>query len=143
MLGAMLQVTLTALSGYSVPSDNITMCSMAATKSGRIFLGGADGNVHEVLYGKNGRCRRVCQTASFLQLLPSYIPYWLGMSRMAVDTLVVDNERSLLYVLSHNSSLQVRTTDVMCFVCSCSTWVTQARKRPIVSYSSRYYFTYR
>ena len=35
---------------YSVPSDNMVMVSVASTPSGRIFMGGTDGNLYELDY---------------------------------------------------------------------------------------------
>ena len=54
------EVTLQPLPLYAVPSDNVTMCAVAAGPNGRIFLGGADGHLYEVVYapGDTWRARR-------------------------------------------------------------------------------------
>ena len=38
---------------FSIPSDNIYLTCMTGTHSGRIFLGGKDGCVYEVIYQVN------------------------------------------------------------------------------------------
>lgn len=54
------ELALQPLPLYAVPADNVTMCAVAATPAGRIFLGGSDGNLYEVLYeaGDSWRHRR-------------------------------------------------------------------------------------
>lgn len=54
------ELALQPLPLYTVPADNVTMCAVAATPDGRIFLGGSDGNLYEVLYeaGDSWRHRR-------------------------------------------------------------------------------------
>jgi hypothetical protein len=38
----------TRAADLSVPSDNVTVVSIAGTDDGRAFLAGADGNVYEI-----------------------------------------------------------------------------------------------
>jgi len=54
------ELALQPLPMYSVPADNVTMCAVASTPAGRIFLGGSDGNLYEILYeaGDSWRHRR-------------------------------------------------------------------------------------
>lgn len=54
------EVTLQPLPLYAAPSDNVTMCAVAAGPNGRIFLGGADGHLYEVVYaaGDTWRAKR-------------------------------------------------------------------------------------
>ncbi len=54
------ELALQPLPLYAVPADNVTMCAVAATPAGRIFLGGSDGNLYEVMYeaGDSWRHRR-------------------------------------------------------------------------------------
>ena len=35
---------------FSIPSDNVYMSCITGTQSGRIFLGGKDGCVYEIVY---------------------------------------------------------------------------------------------
>jgi len=44
------ELALQPLPLYAVPADNVTMCAVAATPAGRIFLGGSDGKLYEVMY---------------------------------------------------------------------------------------------
>lgn len=58
-------IALQPLPLYAIASDNVTMTCVATTPSGRIFLGGADGHVYELLYSANDswrqkRCTKVC-----------------------------------------------------------------------------------
>lgn len=65
------QVTLQPLPMYAVPSDSVTMTCVASTPGGRVFLGGADGHVHELLYSagdswRQRRCSKVGGQAAAL-----------------------------------------------------------------------------
>lgn len=58
------EVSLQPLPLYSVPTDNVTMVCVAGASGGRIFLGGGDGNLYELLYSngegwRNKRCSKV------------------------------------------------------------------------------------
>ena len=58
------ELELVSLPGYSISSDTVSMCCVAATPSGRIFIGGSDGNLSEVLYNSTDtwlqkRCYKV------------------------------------------------------------------------------------
>jgi nuclear pore complex protein Nup155 len=44
------ELSLQPLPLYTLPTDGVIMCCCAATASGRVFLGGADGHVYEVQY---------------------------------------------------------------------------------------------
>lgn len=60
-------LTLQPLPLYSAPTDNVTMVSVAATASGRIFLGGA---------GKGGTAARAVCARSWKQ--PITLTAWAG-----------------------------------------------------------------
>lgn len=56
---------------YAAPSDGVTMCCVAGGPGGRVFLGGADGHLYELVYAASDtwrakRCYKV------LPALPSY-----------------------------------------------------------------------
>lgn len=44
------ELSLLQLPGYSMSADNVPMCAVASTADGRIFLGGSDGHLYELLY---------------------------------------------------------------------------------------------
>ena len=108
---------LAPLAGYSVPCNTITLCAVTATSSGNIFLGGEDGNVYHLQYGKRQMCRLTCVSRSFLTMLgagvvPSFLmkKVW---NLIPVQAMVVDNHRHYLYTLSKNHSIRVRSSQ--CF----------------------------
>lgn len=103
---------------YSVPSDNVSMTSVKCTSNGRIFLGGGDGNLYEVVYTasdswRGKRCRKVCHTGGLRQLLPYFVSnaFFFGggtsASLAALVDLVVDEYRNILYARSQGSMIQV------------------------------------
>lgn len=62
------EVTLQPLPQYVIPSDGITMTSVACTDRGHIFLAGRDGHIYELQYTTGSgwyskHCRKVCLTA--------------------------------------------------------------------------------
>ena len=102
-------MTLTPLSNYTVPTNGTAMYSCAHTASGKLFLGGADGHVYEIDYGRNGRCKKVTVTQTMLGMLGSVVPRMItGASPSAVMSLVMDHERHFMYALLQNSTIQVR-----------------------------------
>eukprot|EP00887_Chlorella_sp_A99_P007116 scaffold2.g7116.t1 len=90
------QLVLQPLPLYSAPTDNVTMVSVASSASGRIFLGGADGNLYELQYGasdswRSKRCSLVCNSGGLRRLLPSFLPSLLfGSPSALVELLVFD-----------------------------------------------------
>lgn len=63
---ALEELTLQPLPLYACSSDNVTMCSVATTPGGRIFTGGANGNLYEIVYNstdswRKKRCYKVIQ----------------------------------------------------------------------------------
>lgn len=106
------EVTLQPLPLYSVPSDNVAMTAVACSSNGRIFLGGADGNLYEIKYAaadswRAKRCTKVCHTGGLRQLLPSFLPGFLFGAPQAIVDLVIDPGRNFLYTRTQASSLQV------------------------------------
>lgn len=47
------ELSIVQLSGYSISADGVTMCTVASTPAGRIFLGGADGHLYEIVYSSS------------------------------------------------------------------------------------------
>lgn len=58
-------ITLQALPLYTLPTDGVTVVTVASTPHGRIFLGGANGHLYEVQYNqpsslwRSNRCTKV------------------------------------------------------------------------------------
>lgn len=97
--------------GLIFPSDEINMLAVAGTRTGRIFAGGQDGNLHEFLYqAEEGwftrKCRKQNKTASPLaQLAPTFLRLSYAMS--PIIALAYDPHRDLLYALGDDSSIQL------------------------------------
>lgn len=67
------ELTLQPLPLYACPSDGVTMCSVATTRDGRIFTGGANGLLYEIVYNstdtwRKKRCYKACCTHSLKSL---------------------------------------------------------------------------
>ena len=54
---AVKEVSLQPLPLYATSSDNKTMCCVASTPGGRIFLGGGDGHLYELMYAASDTWR--------------------------------------------------------------------------------------
>jgi nuclear pore complex protein Nup155 len=98
---------------YAAPSDGVvTTCAAASAKTGRIFLGGADGHVYELTYSRTDswrsrRCARARVTGGVAALLPSFLPPLLFGQPEPLEALAVDDERGVLYSLSAGGAIQV------------------------------------
>ncbi|KAJ7534364.1 hypothetical protein O6H91_13G091000 [Diphasiastrum complanatum] len=107
------EISLQPLPDYTIPTDGVTMTCVSTTENGRIFLGGRDGHVYELLYTTGmrwqSRCRKVCHTGGLGSLLSKWvIPDALKFG--AVDSIVeivIDEERSILYSRTQESKIQV------------------------------------
>jgi len=113
------EVTLQPLPLYSVPSDDVAMISVAKTANGRIFLGGADGNLYEIKYSaaeswRTKRCSKICHTGGLRQYLPSFLPGFLFGASQALVDLVIDPHRNILYTRTQASALQVYDLGTKC-----------------------------
>lgn len=89
----------------SVPSDNIRMTRICATKMGRIFMAGEDGYLYEFDYKPQEswfarRCRKICHP-------PSKLSYFLSLYDDPIVDLVVDESRNMLYQLTAMHNLRV------------------------------------
>lgn len=107
-----MQLQLTPLAGYSVPCGTIPMAASCATAAGNIFLGGTDGNVYQVQYGKRQACRLACVSRSFLSMLGAgVLPGYLSKriwNTVPIRLMVVDDDRHFLYTLAENHMIRVR-----------------------------------
>ena len=92
----------------SVPSDRVSMLHMIGTEKGRIFMGGQDGHLYELIYQAHEgwfrrRCRKVNHTQSSMTLLmPSFLKW---TTEHSIVQLAVENSRNLLFSLSENSTI--------------------------------------
>lgn len=85
-----------------IPSDNVILNTIASSDDGRIFLGGQDGCIYELIYEKNGgwfrsKCRKINHTKSVLSyFVPSLIKTFIGGSE-EIQSLTYDSTRHMLY----------------------------------------------
>lgn len=98
----------------SVSTDNCVVRRIVTTRQGRIFFGGSDGAVYELLYGPDATsttsalqlplpffrkpCRKVAHTTSFAAYLPSFLA-GLASAPGKVRAFASDEERQILYAL--------------------------------------------
>ena len=106
------EIELQTLSQYRVPTDNVKMISVASSADGRVFFGGEDGNLYEVVYNakdtwRQKKCVKVCHTKGIRAYLPSFIPNSLLGSPQPIVQVAVDDARHLLYTRSESSVLTV------------------------------------
>lgn len=95
---------------FRIATDNIRLTIIASTDDGRIFLGGHDGCLYEIVYQAEGgwfgrSCRKVNHSTSLL----SYVmPSFLNFSELEpIVQIEIDNERHLLYTRSIKSTIQM------------------------------------
>ncbi|XP_024539269.1 nuclear pore complex protein NUP155-like [Selaginella moellendorffii] len=106
------ELSLQPLPEYTVPTDGVTMTCVISTEKGRIFLGGRDGHIYELLYttglGWQSRCRKICHTGGFGSMLSRWIiPN--GLKFGAADSILeiaVDDERNIMYARTQESKVQ-------------------------------------
>lgn len=93
---------------YSIPCENITFTVIKGTASGRIFLGGSDGNLYELVYQKQAswwgrRCKLMNRSRGVLSFL--IVPFFISDDPVA--SVVVDPSRHILYVLLNSGGIDV------------------------------------
>eukprot|EP01025_Chloroclados_australasicus_P051758 TRINITY_DN6033_c0_g3_i1.p1 TRINITY_DN6033_c0_g3~~TRINITY_DN6033_c0_g3_i1.p1 ORF type:complete len:1374 (-),score=127.37 TRINITY_DN6033_c0_g3_i1:632-4753(-) len=100
-------LVLQQLSYHSTQTDNVPMSKVKGTANGRIFVGGSNGHLYEIMYRTNdtwmtSRCYKICCTKNLISsLVPSI---WKTAS--AIDQIVIDEERFLIYTLNQLSHIQ-------------------------------------
>ncbi|XP_076062596.1 nuclear pore complex protein Nup154 [Oratosquilla oratoria] len=95
---------------FSVPSDGAYMLSVKGTEDGRIFLGGKDGCMYELVYqAEDGWFSRKCYKENHTKSMISYIlPTFLTLSQDDPITKVeVDDSRHIAYTLSDQGTITV------------------------------------
>eukprot|EP00873_Tetraselmis_striata_P006108 jgi/Tetstr1/426372/TSEL_016684.t1 len=103
------ELSLQPLPLYTISSDNVVMTCVASTNSGRIFLGGADGHLYEVLYTsgdgwRQRRCSKVCHSGGIGKLLPNILQSLMLSKLTAIVEISIDEDRHILYTRSQGSA---------------------------------------
>lgn len=95
---------------YTLATDGIPVTVISSTENGRIFLGGKDGSLFEILYQKElgwwgKRCKKVNHSNRALSfLVPSLINAAFS-DEDAISQISVDNSRHILYTLSDKGTV--------------------------------------
>eukprot|EP00053_Salpingoeca_punica_P019526 m.198287 g.198287 ORF g.198287 m.198287 type:complete len:1360 (+) comp17674_c0_seq4:1-4080(+) len=94
---------------FTAPTNNVCMDVITSTADGRIFMGGRDGNLYELLYKREDgwffskKCSIVNHSRSFLGfLVPSVLKAVAGPAE-PIEQLVVDHSRAILYARTATS----------------------------------------
>ncbi len=102
------------------PTDEVNMLAVTgASKTGRIFASGSDGNIYELAYqaesdgwllgvgGGGKKCRKINRTSTPLSLfLPTFLMSSTGAKGGAIVSLSVDSSRNFLWALGEDSSIR-------------------------------------
>lgn len=102
----------------SVSTDNCVVRRIVTTRQGRIFFGGSDGGLYELLYGPETDalssalpffkkpCKKIAHTSSYMNYLPTFL---MGLASAPGEILefALDSEREILYSLHDNGHLSV------------------------------------
>ncbi|KAJ2869104.1 hypothetical protein GGH93_006264 [Coemansia aciculifera] len=103
------EVTLFATQ-ISVPADGVAMTSICGTSDGRVFMSGNDGSLYEFAYqSEDGWLTKKAKKINLTSTFTSYfVPTFLSAKHdTAALSMVVDDERRLLYVLLQDASVKV------------------------------------
>jgi len=95
---------------FKLSTDNITLSVLASTEDGRIFLGGNDGCLYEVVYqAEDGWFSRKCRKINHSYSIISYVtPSFLNFSEQEpIVQIEIDSSRHLLYARTEKSTLQL------------------------------------
>ncbi|XP_018020303.1 nuclear pore complex protein Nup155 isoform X2 [Hyalella azteca] len=95
---------------FSVANDGVVLATVTATSTGRLFMGGRDGALWELLYqAEEGWFSRKCQKVNHSRsALASLLPSFLTLSEQ--DCLIqidVDESRCCLFTLSERGSISL------------------------------------
>ncbi|XP_066922124.1 nuclear pore complex protein Nup155-like [Clytia hemisphaerica] len=97
---------------FVIPTDNVYLTSICGTANGRIFLGGKDGCLYEVVYqvqkvwfGK--QCYKINHSSSKMSfLVPNFVTNAI-YKEDAISQLAVDNSRGILYYRTEEGNIKV------------------------------------
>ncbi|KAH9297702.1 hypothetical protein KI387_029384 [Taxus chinensis] len=107
------EISLQPLPEYTIPSDGVTMTSVACTDKGQIFLAGRDSHIYELQYSTGSGWQKCCRKVCLMGGLGNLFSRWVLPNVLkfgAVDPiveLVIDNERHILYARTQESKIQV------------------------------------
>ncbi len=96
---------------FSCPTDDIRISKIVGSNEGRVFMGGADGYLHELIYEDDGymgflfrpKCRKYNHTKRALSyLVPSFI-----LAEDPIIDVAIDGSRNVLYTLSRYGAVYV------------------------------------
>ncbi|KAI9922688.1 hypothetical protein PsorP6_000469 [Peronosclerospora sorghi] len=114
----------------SVSTDKCVVRRIVTTRNGRIFFGGSDGALYEILYapeqkaaadrssllgaaltnvpgvGTSDGCRKIVHTSTYAQYLPKFLAGLASAPGKVVD-MCVDHSRHILYVLHEDAQVSV------------------------------------
>uniref|UniRef100_A0A0A9XMF7 Nuclear pore complex protein Nup155 n=1 Tax=Lygus hesperus TaxID=30085 RepID=A0A0A9XMF7_LYGHE len=96
---------------YTLPTDGVPIKVIKGTDCGRIFLGGRDGCLYEIVYQKEiswlgKRARKVNHSRSSLSfLVPAFVSGAFSSNESLVD-IVVDGSRNILYTLGDQGTIE-------------------------------------
>nr|CAB3264505.1 nuclear pore complex protein Nup155 [Phallusia mammillata] len=97
---------------FTISSDGTYLLHTVGTNNGRIFCGGKDGCLYEIVYHAGGgwfsrKCTKINHSRSrFSFLLPSVVNVWLS-EEDSLCQLSIDDTRNILYTRSEKGSITV------------------------------------
>lgn len=95
---------------FTLSTDQVRLSVLAATDDGRIFLGGNDGCLYEIVYqADDGWFSKRCKMINHSQSLLTYVtPSFLNFSEPEpISQIVIDCSRHLLFTRTEKSTIQV------------------------------------
>ncbi|CAB3359481.1 Hypothetical predicted protein [Cloeon dipterum] len=94
---------------FQLPLDNVCVTTTVGTNDGRIFQGGDEGSLFEIVYkGNDGwfgkSCKRINHSHGLLSLLvPSFVNF---SEKDSITQIAVDDSRGLLYALTSKGTIR-------------------------------------
>lgn len=100
---------------FVLSTDNLTVTCIKGTENGRIFFGGNDGCLYEVVYKAESnwlgkRCKKINLSQSVISfMVPGFLKAFNEVDQI-ID-ICVDNSRNLLYTLSDHGTIEAWTLE--------------------------------
>lgn len=98
---------------FVLSTDNVTITTIEGTADGRIFFGGSDGCLYEIIYqAESNWLGKRCKKVNLSQSLMSFMVPGFLKAFNEVDPIVkiaVDNSRKYLYTLSERGTIEAWT----------------------------------
>lgn len=95
---------------FKLSTDNVILSVLAGTQDGRIFFGGNDGCLYEIVYqAEDGWFSRKCRKINHSYSVLSYVtPSFLNFSEQEpIVQIEIDESRHLLYARTEKSTIQL------------------------------------